>query len=1030
MESDRVCSVPRNDPRNQAMQPKPRQVEWAVDQAIRGKLNQHISRPANWKNLGMPAYQPQTLFPTPTLEGGGTVPAQVMLGVTAQESNMWQAARSAVPGVTGNPLIGNYYGIDYYDGDSGNDWDVDWSKADCGYGITQVTDHMRLAGREHGHGGAAWDYQKQRAVALDYTANVAAGLRILADKWNETKRAGIAIHDGDPKRLENWFFVLWAYNSGFHANTNGNGPWGLGWTNNPANPEWDAGRSPFMEDEVGNDDARDAAHPQDWPYPEKVLGFAAHPPAFLEAPGKMVPAFINASWNGANGDSTVEGSAKYHRAKVKPPEDLFCGPYNNCDPSKIGDGAQNEAGKGPCLLTSGENKFKCWWHQSVQWKNDCKYSCGIDFTRFPVDWAEEPDGTAYPPNCTTAGLPTGALVIDDLPQGTPSVRPNCLNGGWNNEGTFSIDFGTGESGLGHDGVSTTVWPSKVDLHQIGGGFGGHFYFGHSRSDDLKGHRLNFTAKWKLNKKLEGPAKVMVHLPDHGAQTNFADYEITTAHGKRVRKIEQEGEDKNRWVTLGTFMFDNVPQVKLDTITPTGTGDRDIAFDAVAVVPVKGKWVRHTFDAVSTIDPQENLDTNTPSQVNTPIRNRKTLYDWARNKTVGGAPWNDSSKPRVKGLTEFPACPSGTTKSDCLGPKTLAAMEKWSNEVAEAGTSLEGKTQAQWMGFTNPTPSATEKPSSAFASDFDYKAKTHMDVGFLVGDDGKIIPDSQDFNVTWRAGNTHLAPFLINFVKAVREDYGVAVPDLSHTALDANTVTGKETFVRNPLDEGWTPARSYLPHYSTPKIDDSGKCLNTKAIGGSVDGYRPLGGQADTRKVKVWVDTLQGKADRGDLPQAVADTAGDFYNMFFRTLNIEKLEGTLLQAAPPIWHNVSIAFCQDGSIKPNQAVTNPDNTPHHGLVYQGYMPDLCLYHNDRMVNQSGDAASGPVQRGDFANFSNIPGLTSIKGNAYGKCDIAERGNGGNPWNISVPPLTGTNETPKRVIYCDDKTSHSSTEPDGD
>ena len=32
--AERYCSVPRNDPRNQAMQPKPRQVEWAVDQAV------------------------------------------------------------------------------------------------------------------------------------------------------------------------------------------------------------------------------------------------------------------------------------------------------------------------------------------------------------------------------------------------------------------------------------------------------------------------------------------------------------------------------------------------------------------------------------------------------------------------------------------------------------------------------------------------------------------------------------------------------------------------------------------------------------------------------------------------------------------------------------------------------------------------------------------------------------------------------------------------------------------------------------
>ncbi|MFI1726648.1 hypothetical protein ACH41F_36675, partial [Streptomyces sp. NPDC020489] len=186
VESERACSVPRNDPRNQAMQPKPRQVEWAVDKAVTGKLNLGASRAANWKSLGMPAYAPQSLFPNPVLEGGGRVPAQVLLGITTQESNMWQAARSAVPGVTGSPLIGNFYGIDYYDGNTDNDWDIDWSEADCGYGVTQVTDHMRLAGREYGHGGAAWDYNKQRAVALDYAANIAAGLQILVEKWNQT----------------------------------------------------------------------------------------------------------------------------------------------------------------------------------------------------------------------------------------------------------------------------------------------------------------------------------------------------------------------------------------------------------------------------------------------------------------------------------------------------------------------------------------------------------------------------------------------------------------------------------------------------------------------------------------------------------------------------------------------------------------------------------------------------------------------------------------------------------------------------
>jgi hypothetical protein len=224
--ADRYCSVPRNDPANQAMQPMPRQVEWAVDQAVRGVLN--VSRPANWKNLGMPAYTTGSLFPTATpIGGGGYVPAQVMLGIAAQESNLWQAARFAVPGVTANPLIGNYYGLDLYNSSTADDWTIHWGEADCGYGIMQITDHMRLAGREKGPEDAAWPYQKQRAVALDFTVNVAAGLQILKDKWNQTRAAGLTINNGDSARIENWFYAVWAYNTGFYPNT-GSGPYGVG----------------------------------------------------------------------------------------------------------------------------------------------------------------------------------------------------------------------------------------------------------------------------------------------------------------------------------------------------------------------------------------------------------------------------------------------------------------------------------------------------------------------------------------------------------------------------------------------------------------------------------------------------------------------------------------------------------------------------------------------------------------------------------------------------------------------------------
>ncbi|WP_159393170.1 golvesin C-terminal-like domain-containing protein [Streptomyces rimosus] len=581
-EPDRYCSVPRNDPRKQALQPKPRQIEWAVDQAITNNLNKHISRPANWKNLGMGAYKPQSLFPLLQLEGGGRIPAQVMLGVTAQESNMWQASRVVVPGVTGNPLIGNYYGIKYAANGQQNDpWGIHWDKADCGYGITQVTDGMRIQGKEKPEEQLKTKLQ-QEAAALDYTANIAAGVNILADKWNQTHKDGLTVNNGDPKYMENWFFALWAYNSGYYpkseAGKNG-GKWGVGYTNNPANPLWKANRRPFLESATGGDNYKDAAHPQDWPYQEKVLGWAARPLEALESPGKMVHGFRQAWWMNFR-----------DRTTVKPPEGLFCTADNDCDPSKIGPDDKNEPGLGAC----NRKDLKCWWNKPVTWKKCDKGQCGNELLRFNDTYKEEADGTAYPPNCSTSGLPGNALIVDDVPDGTPIMRPGCAQPK-KNSGTFKLDFATDSA--------------KIDFQQLGAGYGGHFWFAHTRKDDDKGQRLKTTGTWKLDKPIDKAAKVLVHIPDHGAQTTKATYKIKTAHGWRESIISQKGTS-NRWVSIGAYQFKGgpAPEVQLSSITPDGTGDDDIAFDAVAFVP--GDYAdmpRITLPAADENAPELNYD---------------------------------------------------------------------------------------------------------------------------------------------------------------------------------------------------------------------------------------------------------------------------------------------------------------------------------------------------------------------------------------------------------------------------------------
>lgn len=586
--AERTCAVARNDVKKQAFQPTPRQVEWAVDQAVVGKLD--FYRPPDWKNTGMGGYQPQGLFPPILLEGDPNgkldtedgdndrwhIPSQILLGVTAQESNMWQATRFAVPGVTANSLIGNYYGVDYTaSGEQQDPWAIDWSEADCGYGITQATDGMRLAGKEK-DGETAMSTLKQEAVALDYTANIAYGAQILSDKWNQTRKAGMKVNDGHPKWIENWFFALWAYNSGFYPTADSAGHWGVGWTNNPANPLWKANRLPFLENSTGGDNYADAAHPQDWPYQEKVIGWAARPISALFGPGNVQAGYRPAWWN-----------SSADRTTAKPPIDLFCDSSNSCDPSKIAGGDSNDPGLGACTLDSGNaatnsHWLHCWWNKSVTWKNCTTLAqCGNQVHRFNTTYPEQADANSYPPRCSS-GLPAGALIIDDVANGVvPAGSDSRSCGAAKSAGTFTFNYNQWNG----------TYPGKMDTHQIGAGYGNHFWFAHTRRPESSmgtANRMEVTGVWKLNTKIPGrggDAEVLVHIPDHGAQTAEAIYEIVTAFGTKKKTISQTANQSNKWVSLGGYRFkDKLPEVRLSNFNSGGTGDKDIAWDAVAFVP--------------------------------------------------------------------------------------------------------------------------------------------------------------------------------------------------------------------------------------------------------------------------------------------------------------------------------------------------------------------------------------------------------------------------------------------------------------
>ncbi|MFD4641332.1 SGNH/GDSL hydrolase family protein [Lentzea sp. NPDC058436] len=560
VDADRVCSIPRGDPDQMATQPTPAQVEWAADRAVLGTLEQTTGA--------------QKMFPRVAIDGGDKVPPQILLGIMAQESNLWQAARYALPGVTANPLIGNYFGLLIYNRDGSDDWDIHWDKADCGYGITQVTDGMRLAGREGDidRHGRALPLDQQRAIALDHKSNIAKGLQMISEKWNQTRRAGLIVNDGSYRKIENWFFAAWAYNSGFNVNKGDGSPWGLGWTNNPINPRYQTNRNAFLDT-----CQCDAKNPQYWPYPEKIMGWAAHSIGTTSGPGFAPAWWVNPEY----------------RSAVKPPSDLFCKAENNCypgqkwvpdDPSVLPEEGDDPEPAGPCdnkNPATGKRDLKCWWHFPATWKNDCTAECGN--WNFTYDVEPSPGwGTNYPPRCGRETLPQGALIVDDSVNTPQQPSPawadparKCVRD-WNNQGKFELDF--------HDSPS-----ARIDFHQIGAGFDNHFWFGHTRQNDEQGGFARVTGTWTLNQSLSW-ARVLVHLPDHGAHTQQAKYEIDLGNGITRERYISQGTEANKWVSLGVYQFagPGKPTVRLSSATREGLGTADVAWDAIAFQPLPGK----------------------------------------------------------------------------------------------------------------------------------------------------------------------------------------------------------------------------------------------------------------------------------------------------------------------------------------------------------------------------------------------------------------------------------------------------------
>ena len=131
--------------------------------------------------------------------------------------------------------------------------DVDYGQSgptlvssDCGYGIMQITTHFVNNDEP--------PTRFESLVGTHFAYNVAAGAKILADKWNDPFFPTVGARD--PRYIESWYYAIWAYN---------------GWAgaNHPDSPEID----PFRTTPYPCDERRNG-----YPYQELVLGCIVNPP--------------------------------------------------------------------------------------------------------------------------------------------------------------------------------------------------------------------------------------------------------------------------------------------------------------------------------------------------------------------------------------------------------------------------------------------------------------------------------------------------------------------------------------------------------------------------------------------------------------------------------------------------------------------------------------------------------------------------------------------------------------------------------
>jgi len=535
-----TCAVPRNDPNYQVPQPSDQQIDWALNLA--GQYGLPV-RSNSYANLNTGQYDPSADFPLPAPFDGTTgIPRQIMEGIFAQESNWKQASPHAPAGLSGNPLIADYYGIYSKQNTTGN---VDFPLADCGYGLGQITDLMRLANV----GNAPTALQKR--VALDYTENSAATAQTLARKWDQLAAAGITVGDDNPMEIENWYFAIWAYNSGVNpqavtGNTTGCTPgpscadsagnWGLGWTNNPASANYNPLRPYFLRLSYA-----DASHPQDWPYQEKVFGWIES--GQYESDG-VTPKYTPTGY-------FLDQPGFYD----------FCDSSDNCNELNLVQPCGYNASTDPL-------QWHCWWHKST---GICLLNaCHLGDWDYDVTQAEPSVANPFPSVCAPPANFTDTYIVDDsvgetnLAGCTGMAAANAAMT-W----TPNTDPGGGQFG-------------NVDLHQIGTGYGGRTMFTHL--EDTGNAVWGGTMTWAPNNLDYDVYDIEVFVPTLGAAGTLTYTVLNQGLPIATVPVNQNNYG-NQWVSIGTYYLAPGASVSTTNVVAGGDGSTDVAFDAIAFRPL-------------------------------------------------------------------------------------------------------------------------------------------------------------------------------------------------------------------------------------------------------------------------------------------------------------------------------------------------------------------------------------------------------------------------------------------------------------